>query len=368
MKVLWLSWKDLKNPLAGGAEIVKEELARRLAKDGHEVVILTAGFAGAKQEESRDGYKIIRVGGRWTVYWHAYKYYKQHLRGWADVVIEEINTVPFFSPCYVNEKRVLFFHQLCREIWFYQMFFPLSWVGYCIEPVYLWWLRNNQVITVSDSTKKDLIKYGFSEKRINIISEGIELEPIDGLDKAKKSEEVVVLSLGAVREMKRTVHQIKAFELAKRELPNLKLKIAGSGDGRYFEKVMRLIEDSPYRQDIEYLGWVSKVEKIKLMREARLIVVTSIKEGWGLIVTEANSQGTPAVVYNVDGLRDSVKNKKTGLVTDKNSAQGLAEAIIGLLSMPMSDYEKMRKHAWEWSKKITFDESYEELRRVIGVD
>ncbi len=77
MKILWFTWKDRKNPLAGGAEVVNEELAKRLARNGHEVIFLVGGFNGGQKEEIIDGYKIIRLGNRWTVYWRAYGYYKK---------------------------------------------------------------------------------------------------------------------------------------------------------------------------------------------------------------------------------------------------------------------------------------------------
>ena len=96
MKILWLTWKDRKNPLAGGAEVVNEELAKRLVADGNEVVFLVGGYEGAPSEEIKDGFKIIRVGGRWSVYFKTYQYYKKNLRSWPDLVIDEVNTVPFF--------------------------------------------------------------------------------------------------------------------------------------------------------------------------------------------------------------------------------------------------------------------------------
>ncbi|HAO64415.1 TPA: glycosyltransferase family 1 protein, partial [Candidatus Taylorbacteria bacterium] len=137
MKILWFTWKDRKNPLAGGAEVVNEQLAKRLAADGHEVIFLVGGFEGFSQEEVVDGFKIIRVGGKWSVYFKACQYYKKHLKDWPDLVIDEVNTIPFFTKFYTKQKNILFVHQLCREIWFYQMFFPFSLVGYLIETLYL---------------------------------------------------------------------------------------------------------------------------------------------------------------------------------------------------------------------------------------
>jgi glycosyltransferase involved in cell wall biosynthesis len=237
MKILWLSWKDRKNSLAGGAEVVNEELAKRLVKDGHEVIFLVGGFKDALREEIVSGCKIIRLGGRFSVYWHVFKYYKKNLIGWADLVIDEINTIPFFAKFYVKEKNILFFHQLCRQIWFYEMFFPLNLIGYILEPIYLWLLSDRQVITVSESTKKDLMRFGFKEKNITIISEGIEITPVEDLAKIEKFDQPTILSLGTIRSMKRTDHIVKAFEIVKEKLPNLQLVIAGEMEGRYGERV-----------------------------------------------------------------------------------------------------------------------------------
>lgn len=366
MKILWFSWKDIRNPLAGGAEVVTDQLLKRFTADGNEAILITAGYNGASPIDKINGYKVIRVGGRWSVYWNAYKYYKQNLKGWADVVVEEINTIPFFTQSYIKkEKRFLFFHQLCRQIWFYQMFFPLNIVGYLSEPIYLFLLRKNKVITISDSTKKDLSHFGFNQKDIRIISEGIEIKPVGDLSKIKKYPEFTILSFGAIRDMKRPIDQVKAFEIAKKEIPQLKMKIAGGGSGKYFEKMMTLIKNSPYKDDIDYLGRVSQEQKIELMQNCHLITVTSVKEGWGLIVSEANSQGTPAVVYNVDGLRDSVKNNETGLVINKNTPQNLSNGIIEILKNEKK-YSTLSQNALNFSKKLTFEQAHKDFIQVIG--
>ncbi|MDD4409354.1 MAG: glycosyltransferase family 4 protein [Candidatus Pacebacteria bacterium] len=364
MKILWFTWKDKKSPLAGGAEVVNEELAKRLVLDGNEVIFLVAGYEGCPKEEIIDGYRVIRLGNRYTVYWEAFRYYAENLKGWADLVIDEMNTIPFFTKFYVKEKRVMFIHQLCREIWFYQMFFPLSLIGYIIEPIYLWMLNSEKVITVSESTKKDLIRYGFREENVRIISEGIDIEPVPDLKDVVKSDKFTILSLGSVRSMKRTLEIVKAFEMAKKRLPCLKLIVAGDTESDYGKKVLRHIDDSEYRSDISCLGRVDRKKKMELMQRSHLICVTSVKEGWGLIVTEANSQGTPAIVYDVDGLRDSVRNGETGIVCKENSPECLAESVISMLRDKES-YAKLRQKAWETSREITFERSYKEFLMII---
>jgi glycosyltransferase involved in cell wall biosynthesis len=370
VKILWLSWKDRKNPLAGGAETITDELLSRLAKDGHDVLLLASGFNGAPSYERYRGYHIARVGGgaakSLSVYWSAFRFYQKYLKNWPDLVIEEINTLPFFTSLYAKQKKYVFFHQLAREIWFYQMPFPVSLIGYLLEPLYLCLVSKEKVITVSQSSANDLIRYGFKRENISIISEGIELSPLHSLTKQRKYEVPTLLALGAVRPMKRTLHIVKAFTRAKISLPDLRLIIAGDMSGRYGKKVRRCIDQSLVKEDIEIKGRVSVTEKISLMQKSHALIVASVKEGWGLVVTEAASQGTPAVVYNVDGLRDSVKDNVTGVIAKQNSPNGLAKAIVALLSST-DQYEKIRTSAWENSKSVTFKQSYADFKKIIGL-
>lgn len=362
-KILWFTWKDRKNPLAGGAELVNEELAKRLVKDGKEVIFLVAGFKGGKKEEKIDGYTIIRVGNRWTVYWEAFLYYKKYLQYWPDMVIEEMNTIPFFVKFYVKQKNIMFVHQLCREIWFYQMSFPVSLLGYLLETIYLRMLNDRKVITVSKSTKNDLISFGFKRKNIHIISEGIELTQINNLKTIKKFDAPTILSLGAIRPMKRTDHIIKAFEMVKKSIPNAHLIIAGVTEGKYGKRVLSLAKNSPYAKDITYLGKVDKKKKIELLQKSHLLCSTSVKEGWGLVITEANSQGTPAIVYNSDGLRDSVNHEQTGLICIKNKPEELSKNIV-VLFKDKKEYKKISSNAWHWSEEMNFDYSINLLMKI----
>lgn len=366
MKVLWLTWKDMRHPQAGGAEVVNEELAKRLAQDGHEVLFVVGGFEGGAPQEERDGFSITRVGNRASVYWRAYRHYKRHLQSWPNVVIDEMNTIPFFAKFYAKQRVILFVHQLCRQIWFYQMRAPASLVGYLLEPLYLRLLARGgqEAVTVSDSTKKDLMRHGFRPENISIISEGIELTPVASLD-IQKYPHPTILALGAIRPMKRTAHIVRAFELLKRSVPTARLIIAGAGDGAYAARVARHIQQSPYKDGIECLGKVSGDKKVELLQKAHLLPVASVKEGWGLVVTEANSQGTPAVVYDVDGLRDAVQDGATGLVCKQNTPEALAESMAVLLK-DQPRYEHLRQAAWEWSKSITFEKSYAQFKDILA--
>lgn len=367
MRIVWLTWKDTDNPLTGGAEVVNEELAARLAAAGHDVTFLTGGFKGAAATAERRGFKIIRTGGRFTTYLTTARYFlSRRAQLKPDLVIDECNTMPYFAGWYSRVPTVMFFHMLCRQIWFYQFPLPFSLVGYLIEPLYLRLLKRGPVVTISDSTRRDLVRHGFSNHDIAVISQGIELKPITHLDGAEKFPEPTLLSLGSVRPMKRTLHILEAFRLAKRSVPGLKLKVAGDLSGPYGAKFQAAVLHHPHAADIEVLGRVTPAARLDLMRRSHLIAVTSVKEGWGLIVTEAASQGTPAVVYDVDGLRDSVKSGQTGIVTAPNPG-ALAEGVTELVTDP-DRYQTVRTAAWEWAKTITFDRSYRDFARALKLD
>lgn len=369
MKILFLNWKDWTHPQAGGAEQVLFELAKRLVADGHQVTLLTARHKNSLKNEVLNGVTIIRKGGnRYLHSFIALVYFIKNLRGKFDAVVEVVNTAPYFAAFFdKHSKYFLFYHQLAREIWHFETKWPLSFIGYyTLEPIATRLMAKTRrpVITVSESTRKDLINYGFKAEDISIISEGIEIEPVKDLSKIKKYKDLTLLSLGSIRPMKRTLDQVKAFELAKQSIPKLKLKVAGDYRSDYGEKVLRYINKSPYVLDIEVLGRVSKTKKVELMQKCHLLLVTSIKEGWGLVVTEANSQGTPAIVYDVDGLRDSVKHSNTGLVCNP-SPEHLASAVVELLNNSVR-YSTFQKSTLEYSKSITFDRSCKDFNKILG--
>jgi glycosyltransferase involved in cell wall biosynthesis len=367
MKIVWFSWKDINHPLAGGAENVSWQIMRRLTGEGHEVKLITSRYPGSKPKEVNEGVEIFHDGNRFSVYLKARTLFKRQLADWPDLVIDEMNTVPFASGFYSRSRSLLLAYQLARKVWFYQMVFPLSVIGYLMEPIYLFGLSRKYklVLTESDSTRQDMSRFGFSRRNVKVFRVGIDLKPVANLP--AKSDLNHVLVLGSVRPMKRTLSALKAFELARSTNPALKLTIAGDNRGRYARKVTGYAAKSKHRQAINIAGRVSQQERLELMRQASVILVTSTKEGWGLIVTEANSQGTPAIAYDVDGLRDSIKDRVTGLLVKSGDEQALGAAITDLLS-DAARYQQLRESAWQDSRQYTHENSYADFTKAAGIN
>jgi glycosyltransferase involved in cell wall biosynthesis len=275
-----------------------------------------------------------------------------------------MNTIPFGAAFYAKKRTVLLTYQLARRVWFYQMVFPFSLFGYLLEPIYLFVLsrKTKQVLTESESTRQDLENYGFPTNRTHVFRVGMRLTPLKQL--GAKPNMNTVLFLGALRPMKRTLDAVKGFEYARDTNDQLQLQIAGDNSSSYGRKVMNYIQNSRHKNAIQVLGRVTNEDRLKLMQAASVIVVTSVKEGWGLIVTEANSQGTPAVAYDTDGLRDSVQDGKTGSLVPSGNTKALGRAINSILSEP-TNYTRLRHAAWSWSKDFTFNNSYQDFLTAI---
>ncbi len=362
MNILWLSWKDRQHPLAGGAETISGELMDRLVRDGHNVRMITAHYPGSSKLDTINGTNVFRTGNRYTVYLQARSLYRAQFQDWPDVVIDEMNTIPFGSAFYSPAKNILLAYQLAREVWHYQMPFPFSTIGYFIEPFMLRLLAKRYKIsaTESNSTKRDLARHGFTGTQIFRV--GIDLPHLAKLK--PKHDPTSILSLGAVRPMKRTLDAVKAFESAKDQDPRLTMVIAGDISSSYAKKVLHYVKHSRYHDAVDIKGRVTYEERLRLMRESGIILVTSVKEGWGLIVTEAGSQGTPAIVYDTDGLRDSVKDQKTGILCRNGDHKAMGSHIISLLSN-RKKYEKIRHGAHEWSQQFTFENSYQDFVKIL---
>ena len=243
MKVLWLAWRDYKHPERGGAEVVLEELLHRQVAEGHTVTLLTSGYPGAAARETMDGIEVIRVGNnRYAHPLQALWYYLRKLRGKYDVVIETVNTAPYFSLLFRGKSQGLaLYHQLARDVWFFETKAPLAQFGYYLmEPFARWLLGRSRVplVTVSESSKHDLAKFGWSPERTHIISEGLHIERLQDLGSVQKFERPTVLSHGSLRPMKRTLDQVKAFEFAKLKMPELQMKISGDSDSEYGREVL----------------------------------------------------------------------------------------------------------------------------------
>jgi len=341
----------------GGAEVFTREVATRWVRRGHEVTLFTSEFKGCRHEEALDGVRIVRAGGKFSAYWKAKKYYKKRFaREHFDVIIDEINTRPFFAPNFVShgEKVVALIHQLAREYWFYEVPFPISFIGYhFLEDRWLTKYVDVPTVTVSESTKRDLLDLGF--RNVFIVSEGLGFKP--SVEVPVKAGCPVVVFVGRLGRAKRPDHAVRAFSIVREKIPKAELWVLG--DGAFRSDLERMASDY-----VRFFGGLPDTERRRWIERSWILVNPSVREGWGLNVVEANAFGVPCVAYDVAGLRDSVKNGRTGLLAEAGNVEDLAEKIVMVLNDDALRKE-LSQNALKYSRQFSWDRSAKEFLRIL---
>lgn len=317
MHLLILNWRDLRHPRAGGSEVYAQNLARCWAADGHEVTFFCAAVAGRPAVECQDGYRVVRSGGPLSVYRDARRFYLNQPAGTFDAVLDVINTRPFLTPRWVGTTpTVALIHQLAADVWRYEVPLPAALLGrYVLEPRWLAAYRRTPVLTVSESSRRSLVDYGLTDLRV--VPEGV--DPLIGRPLADKAASPTALFVGRLAHNKRPLDVLEAFAVVRRKLPDARLWIVG--EGPLIEKMRRRAGPG-----VTLFGRVDAPTKQDLMASAHALVATSVREGWGLTVSEAAQVGTRAVAYDVPGLRDSVPAAGGVLVAPTPDA--LASALV----------------------------------------
>ncbi len=351
MNILLLNWRDMKNPLAGGAEVATNEHVKAWMSGGNHVYWVSAKFNGAKDQEDSGNLHVIRKGNFVTIYiWAIFVYYFSGIH--FDLVVDQMHGIPFFTPLYVRVPIIVFIHEIAGEIWDYMYPFPVNIFGRFIEKILLLPYRNKQFMTVSESTKKDLIAAGIPGKNIVICINGITNKPLERIPQKEKIPTFLFVS--RVVRMKGIEEVIKAFGFITQHIPSSQLWVVGGGVPAYLEQLSNMAKEYGVDQKIFFLGRLSESEKLKRMRRAHMLLHASVKEGWGLVVVEAASQATPSIVYNVPGLRDSVKDDVTGVVLRKNTPSAMAEAAV-LLLKDKRRYAKFQKACLSFAGSVSWE-------------
>lgn len=357
MNILIFNWRCWKHPWAGGAEKYLHEISKRLVRSGHKVTWFVSSWEGLKGREVSDGIEIIRKGGRFSVYFHAFFTYIEELRRRDfDVVVDDINGVPFFTPLFVGKDKVAILHHLVKSIFFKELPWYLAVIGWLSERLIPIVYRKTKFVTVSESSKNEIEGFGIED--VEVVYNGVDMAQSEKLDKYLRP---AIIFLGRLKRYKRIDLLIKAYKIVSKRIPETELWIAGDGNQR--KELEQLAEETMIKAD--FFGYVDEATKAKLLREARVFVITSEREGWGVTVLEANACGTPCIAYDVPGLRDSIVDDETGiLVRADGNVENLAEAILMVLEDDELR-ERLSKNAFVYAERFSWDISAEKFLNVI---
>ncbi len=357
LSIVIMNWRDIRNPMAGGAEVYTHEVAKRWVDWGHDVVLLTSRFEGGGKLDTVDGVTVVRQGGAISVYHRVKRKYLSEYKTKSDVVIDEINTRPFFATRYVDAGRHLFalIHQLAREFWFYETPFPVSVVGrYLLEDHWLREYRDVPTLTVSESTRTDLKALDF--ENVVVITNGVSITPLSNIP--PKEREPTILYVGRLKKAKLPDHALQAYARIKKQIPNARLWIVGDG---YLRK--RLERRAP--KGTTFFGRVPQARKVALIKRAHILLYPGVREGWGLTVIEANALGTPAIGYDVPGLRDSIQHGRTGVLVPSGRVDEMARVAISMLQ-DNDLRQAMAKAALDWAHQFDWDKTAKSILKWLS--
>jgi glycosyltransferase involved in cell wall biosynthesis len=361
MKILILNWQDIKNPLGGGAEVHLHEIFKRIAAQGHSVTLYCSRFPGSAEREEIDGIRVIREGGRYLFnYYVPGRYWTQFRKEGFDVVVDDINKIPFFTPRFVKEPLVGIVHHLFgRAIFLEASLIPAIYVALG-EKIAVRVYRRTPMAVVSESTRQELVGFGFPEANIAIVPNAVN-SALYGLPEGESTPGPVIGHLGRLKRYKSVEHLLQAFQIVRQEMPEARLKIIGDGDHR--PALEKTAAGLGLTGSVEFTGYLSQTEKVQQLHQLKVAVSCSAKEGWGLTVIEANSCGVPVIASDVPGLRDSVIDERTGLLFEYGNVEQLAQKIL-LLLRDENLRSRLRLEAIVWGRTFNWDES---ARKMIDL-
>ena len=328
MKVLIASWRCPENPRAGGAEHLTLRIAAGLVRRGHDVTWFAAGCVGLPGEVVIDGVRIVRRARQGSV--HAYfaiwlkRVDLQHNH--FDVIVDQVNTIPFLAHWHTNLPTVAFFHQLAREVWFYEAGWFTARAGFAMEPIYLKPYRQVPLITDSRSSLLSLREIGLLGSA-SVIPMAIDPPGSSVPDVAFMATTLRLVITCRLVQSKRVDHALRTVALLYRRGLPVSIDIVGSGLPGVVGALKKLASHLHVDHVVRFHGRLSTDERDRVIASAFVIIGVSVREGWGLSITEANALCVPGAVYPVPGLCDSTIHDQTGVISLDATPPSLADAI-----------------------------------------
>lgn len=363
LRILALNWRDLESPWAGGAEVQIHAVCEGLVRRGHEVLLLASRFPNCAPETELRGVRVRRRGQWWNANWALQREARRELAtGRWDVVLEDVNKIPFFTPLVTRVPVVLLVPHLFGATIFRE---TNVWFGaylWLMERPIPWVYRNCFTVPMSSSTRDDLVRRGLRAGRATVVHAGLDFDRYQLAPPPPRQSVPTLVHLGRLMKYKSADVAVRAFARVRAVLPAARLVMAG--DGPDLPRLKRLAARLGVLDGIEFRGYVPHADKVDLLWRSHVAFNASPKEGWGLTVVEANACGVPVVASRRPGLVDSVRDRQTGILVPYGDDRAFAAAALELLQ------DESRRAAYgararEWARGFTWDEAALQTEQVL---
>lgn len=302
MRVLHLGFEDPRMPGAGGGSVRTHEINRRLAAQGFDVTVLTTRYPGW-QERFQDGVHYVPIGfGRGSnrltrlVGYIVRLPYEVHKRRSATELVVEDFFAPFSTmaaPLWTNRPTIGVVQWLHAAEKARQYKLPLQWIER------LGVRTHSRLIAVSEGISERLKEVN-PALQVDVIGNGVDPGIWDTTPHVGQD----VLFVGRLEVGHKGLDLLlKAWAEIRGRIDG-KLLIAGTGPDE--ERFRASIDDAGLSGSVQMLGWLAGEEKFQALSNARLLVVPSRHETFGLVALDALAAGTPVIAFDIPCLREII--------------------------------------------------------------
>jgi glycosyltransferase involved in cell wall biosynthesis len=350
--LLAVNFRDPHHPEAGGAELHLEEILREAVQRGIRVTWLASGFRGAAGETVHEGMRVVRRGDWWNFNLAVAGVLRREFSDPApDLVVEDINKVPCFTPWWTKSPVSVIVPHLFGRTAYQEAAWPIALYVTSLESLIPTAYRGCRFLVISESTRDDLVRRGIGAERVSVVHCGLDHQAYRPDPRAPKAERPSILFVGRLRRYKGVDWLVRALPGIREKVPDARLVVVG--DGPHRARLETLTARLGLSGSVEFLGHLPLAEKARRMREAWVLVQPSPKEGWGLTVVEAGACGTAVVAADSPGLRDSVRRDETGLLVPFGDRAALAAALVRVLSDPPTR-DRLAAAGVAWAARFTW--------------
>ena len=359
-----LAWRDLDDDEAGGSEVHAHNIASIWTQSGLEVTMRTSFAVGRPPEARREDYRVSRRGNRYSVFPRSALAEATGRLGHCDGLVEIWNGMPFLSPIWRRGPRMIWLHHIHGPMWGMTLPGPVAKAGVFLEErigprLY----RNQPIVTLSRSSEEEMIELGFPAGNITVITPGVDPGFTPG---GVKSSHPLAMAVGRLVPVKDFPRLVRIWARVLERVPDAELVIVGEGYER--PEVETEIRRLGIEASVRLPGRVTDAELLDLYRSAWVATSASVREGWGMTLTEAAACGTPAVATDIAGHADAVARDRSGLLADTDD--DLTEALATVLSdgelrcrLEQGALQRAAELTWEHAAVANFEVLADDARR-----
>jgi len=331
--------------------------------------MVAASYPGAPAREEIDGITVHRKG-HWAVANFVLPGLVRRLLkdGGYDLLVEDINKIPFYTPLYAGKVPVLAIVPHLFGATVYREANPLvATYVYLAEQLIPAVYKHVDFEVISPSTRDDLVARGLRADRVRTVFCGLERERFTLPDPPPRSGTPLVVTWSRLRRYKSIDVAIRAFARIRRELPDARMLVMGRGPDE--QRLRGLTVKLGLADAVEFRGFQPWDELVRTLHRCHVFLNPSPKEGWGLTVIEANQCGVPVVASDRPGLRDSVRHGETGALVPYGDDAAMAREALALLrdrTLWLARSDAARRWAATFSWERCARESLEIIAEVAG--